>query len=145
MPAASRTTRLTHSAGLALSEIASARLSDCVTALSIIFSLSKYRLHFAYERHSLQFSYKLSELTWPQDRKPEPNHRGRSCTMPQSIEQLLQESKELIARSRELRARSQQAATQFADLTKRSYGLSDDARKNMRQFDDSRREKLFSK
>ena len=65
--------------------------------------------------------------------------------MPQSIEQLLQESKELIERSRELRARSQQAATQFADLAKRSYGLSDDARKNMRQFDDSRREKLFSK
>ena len=37
--------------------------------------------------------------------------------MPQSIEQLLKESKELIERSRELRARSQQAAKQFADLT----------------------------
>jgi hypothetical protein len=65
--------------------------------------------------------------------------------MPQSIERLLKESKELIERSRELRARSQQAAKQFADLTKRSDILFDDARKNMPQFDDSRREKLFSK
>ena len=63
--------------------------------------------------------------------------------MPQLIEQLLKESKELIERSRELRARSQ-AAKQFADLTN-SDSLCDDARKNMPQFDDSRREKLFSK
>jgi len=65
--------------------------------------------------------------------------------MPQSIEELLKESKELIERSRELRARAQQAAKQFADLTKRSDSLCDDARKNMPHFDDSRREKLFSK
>jgi len=36
--------------------------------------------------------------------------------MPQSIEQLLKESKELIERSRELRARSQQAMKEFADV-----------------------------
>jgi hypothetical protein len=65
--------------------------------------------------------------------------------MPQTIEQLLKESKELIERSRELRARSQQAAKQFADLTKRSESLSDDVSRNMQDFEDSRREKLFSK
>ena len=65
--------------------------------------------------------------------------------MPQSIEQLLKESKELIERSRELRARSQQAAKQFADLTKRSDSLFDDVSKIMRHFHDSRKEKLFSK
>jgi len=65
--------------------------------------------------------------------------------MPQSIEQLLKESKELIERSRELRARSQQAAKQLADLMRRSESLSDDVSRNMRDFEDSRREKLLSK
>jgi len=65
--------------------------------------------------------------------------------MPQSIEQLLKESKELIERSRELRARSQQAAKQFSDLTRRSDSLCDDASKIMRHFHDSRSEKPFSK
>ena len=65
--------------------------------------------------------------------------------MPQSIERLLKESKELIERSRELRARSQQAAKQLADLMRRSESLSDDVSRNMRDFEDSRREKLLSK
>jgi hypothetical protein len=65
--------------------------------------------------------------------------------MPQSIEQLLKESKELIERSRKLRERSQQAMKQFIDVTKCSDSLSDYARKTMRHSDDSRREKLLSK
>jgi hypothetical protein len=65
--------------------------------------------------------------------------------MPQSIEELLKENKELIERSRELRARSQQPAKQFADVTRRSDSLSDDASRTMRQFDDLRKEKLLSK
>jgi len=77
---------------------------------------------------------------------PNPITRGEvSCIMPQSIEQLLKESKELIERSRELRARSQQAAKQLADLMRRSESLSDDVSRNMRDFEDSRREKLLSK
>ena len=65
--------------------------------------------------------------------------------MPQTIEQLLKESKELIERSRELRARSQQAAKKFADLMRRSESLSDDVSRNMRDFDEFRRKKLCSK
>jgi hypothetical protein len=64
--------------------------------------------------------------------------------MPQSIEQLLKESKELIERSRKLRERSQHAIKQFIDVTKCSDSLSDYA-KTMRHSDDSGREKLFSK
>jgi len=65
--------------------------------------------------------------------------------MPQSIEQLLKESKELIERSRELRACSRQATTRLADETRRSDSLSDDATRITRQLDDLRSEKLFSK
>ena len=65
--------------------------------------------------------------------------------MPQSIEELLKQSKEPIERSRELRARSRQATKRFADETRRSDSLSDDANRVMRQLDGLRREKLFSK
>jgi len=60
--------------------------------------------------------------------------------MPQSIEELIKESKELVERSRELRARSRQATTRFGDVMRRSDSLSDDASRVMRQLDDLRKE-----
>ncbi len=98
-----------------------------VRQATLIFLLFKCRLHLAYKRLSLQLL--LTVRAYPAGAAGPEDHRGRSCIMPQSIEELLKESKELIERSRKLRARSQQAMKQFIDVTKCSDSLSDSARK----------------
>jgi hypothetical protein len=75
--------------------------------------------------------------------------------MPQSIEQVLKESKEIIERSRKLRERSRQTMRQFVylngslgishDANKPLGGMSAEAKQTIRPLVDSRKIQPFSK